>query len=250
MKVFLIILLSVLSLIALILLLLCLLVKVRVIYDGSLTVKVGALCFFRTLVPKKQKLLNPAKEEKKKLKKQKKAEKKKRKKAEADKEKKAEAAKSKAVKPKASAGELFDFYTQLTREVFLPALERFGHKLHVKIKKMKIEIASEDAGKTAVLYGAAVAGGTAFLEMLRHAVKLKMGREKDICIVSRFDKTEASAEAELQVALRPLPTVLKLAPLFFKFISEKSAFDKRIAAKSAQPSKSVQGHKYPVNKEK
>lgn len=183
-------------------LLLLLRVGVQLRYDGSFSVKLKVLFLSFTLFPKKEKLRIKGqppseKKEKKKKKKQK---------------------KEKAVSKKPDFSELFSFYRQLFTEVILPALGRFLKHLHLRVDQLQIEIASEDAAKTALLYGSAVSGGTAFLEFLRNITHLKMGREEEIYIRSRFDKTEGSCRVRITLSLCLWQAVHILLPALMKYL--------------------------------
>lgn len=181
-------------------LLLLLRVGVQLRYDGSFSVKLKVLFLSFTLFPKKEKLRikeQPPSEKKEKKKKQK---------------------KEKAVSKKPDFSELFSFYRQLFTEVILPALGRFLKHLHLRVDQLQIEIASEDAAKTALLYGSAVSGGTAFLEFLRNITHLKMGREEEIYIRSRFDKTEGSCRVRITLSLCLWQAVYILLPALMKYL--------------------------------
>lgn len=181
-------------------LLLLLRVGVQLRYDGSFSVKLKVLFLSFTLFPKKEKLRikgQPPSEKKEKKKKQK---------------------KEKAVSKKPDFSELFSFYRQLFTEVILPALGRFLKHLHLRVDQLQIEIASEDAAKTALLYGSAVSGGTAFLKFLRNITHLKMGREEEIYIRSRFDKTEGSCRVRITLSLCLWQAVHILLPALMKYL--------------------------------
>ena len=181
-------------------LLLLLRVGVQLRYDGSFSVKLKVLFLSFTLFPKKEKLRikgQPPSEKKEKKKKQK---------------------KEKAVSKKPDFSELFSLYRQLFTEVILPALGRFLKHLHLRVDQLQIEIASEDAAKTALLYGSAVSGGTAFLEFLRNITHLKMGREEEIYIRSRFDKTEGSCRVRITLSLCLWQAVHILLPALMKYL--------------------------------
>lgn len=181
-------------------LLLLLRVGVQLRYDDSFSVKLKVLFLSFTLFPKKEKLRikgQPPSEKKEKKKKQK---------------------KEKAVSKKPDFSELFSFYRQLFTEVILPALGRFLKHLHLRVDQLQIEIASEDAAKTALLYGSAVSGGTAFLEFLRNITHLKMGREEEIYIRSRFDKTEGSCRVRITLSLCLWQAVHILLPALMKYL--------------------------------
>ena len=181
-------------------LLLLLRVGVQLRYDGSFSVKLKVLFLSFTLFPKKEKL---------RIKGQSPSEKK---------EKKKKQNKEKAVSKKPDFSELFSFYRQLFTEVILPALGRFLKHLHLRVDQLQIEIASEDAAKTALLYGSAVSGGTAFLEFLRNITHLKMGREEEIYIRSRFDKTEGSCRVRITLSLCLWQAVHILLPALMKYL--------------------------------
>lgn len=181
-------------------LLLLLRVGVQLRYDGSFSVKLKVLFLSFTLFPKKEKLRikgQPPSEKKEKKKKQK---------------------KEKAVSKKPDFSELFSFYRQLFTEVILPALGRFLKHLHLRVDQLQIEIASEDAAKTALLYGSAVSGGTAFLEFLRNITHLKMGRKEEIYIHSRFDKTEGSCRVRITLSLCLWQAVHILLPALMNYL--------------------------------
>lgn len=181
-------------------LLLLLRVGVQLRYDGSFSVKLKVLFLSFTLFPKKEKLRikgQPPSEKKEKKKKQK---------------------KEKAVSKKPDFSELLSFYRQLFTEVILPALGRFLKHLHLRVDQLQIEIASEDAAKTALLYGSAVSGGTAFLEFLRNITHLKMGREEEIYICSRFDKTEGSCRVRITLSLCLWQAVHILLPALMQYL--------------------------------
>ena len=182
-------------------LLLLLRVGVQLRYDGSFSVKLKVLFLSFTLFPKKEKLRikgQPPSEKKAKKEKKKK--------------------KEKAVSKKPDFSEMFSFYRQLFTEVILPALGRFLKHLHLRVDQLQIEIASEDAAKTALLYGSAVSGGTAFLEFLRNITHLKMGREEEIYIHSRFDKTEGSCRVRITLSLCLWQAVHILLPALMKYL--------------------------------
>ena len=186
---------------------------VQLRYDGSFSVKLKVLFLSFTLFPKKEKL---------RIKGQLPSEKK------AKKEKKKKQKKEKAVSKKPDFSEMFSFYRQLFTEVILPALGRFLKHLHLRVDQLQIEIASEDAAKTALLYGSAVSegfimqklsgSGTAFLEFLRNITHLKMGREEEIYIRSRFDKIEGSCRVRITLSLCLWQAVHILLPALMKYL--------------------------------
>lgn len=211
MKVFLIILFSIFGLLFLIFLLTLLLIRIRILYDGDLRVKIGVLFFEYTLFPKKTK-----------LKKTESAGKKKKKRKTGPQKRSAEEIGEK--KEKKSFSEMIGFYTDLTKEVLLPFAEKVGKKLHVTVRKMQIVIATEDAGKTAVLYGLAVSGLSMLFELLRSTVILKVGKDRDIGVRAGFDVTETVCMGDVRIALRPITVIAAALPALMKYLSLKQSY--------------------------
>lgn len=213
MKIFLIILFSFLGLILLVFLLTLILVKIRIVYDGELSVRIGALFFSHTLFPRKKRLGkkkrgSPVKEKHKK-------------------EKKASKQKKTATKPKTDLRRMASLYTDLLREVILPFSAKLGRRLHVKIKRLSVVIGTEDAGRTAALYGVAVASLTALLEMLRGAVILKIGRDRDVGVYAAFDRTETVCSGEIQIAVRPLSVLTAGVPALIRYLKIRQASERQ-----------------------
>ena len=76
----------------------------------------------------------------------------------------------------------------------------------------------ENAGYFVGIYGSAVSGGTAFLEFLRNITHLKMGREEEIYIRSRFDKIEGSCRVRITLSLCLWQAVHILLPALMKYL--------------------------------
>ena len=60
--------------------------------------------------------------------------------------------------------------------------------------------------------------GTAFLEFLRNITHLKMGREEEIYIRSRFDKIEGSCRVRITLSLCLWQAVHILLPALMKYL--------------------------------
>ena len=76
-------------------------------------------------------------------------------------------------------------------------LNRFGHHLHIKVKRLVIIIATPDAAKTAVLYGAACGAVQCLMELLNDAVHLRLPNSENLCVVPDFTSEKTTAEADI-----------------------------------------------------
>ena len=76
-------------------------------------------------------------------------------------------------------------------------MEQFRRALRIDRFLLCCAIATEDAAKTAMAYGAAAAGVGMFLPLLEESLRV---REKDIQITCDFEKTESQIFLEIQVS--------------------------------------------------
>ena len=85
--------------------------------------------------------------------------------------------------------------------------------MHVKVAKLHIKVASNDAAKTAILYGA-VSGATACLiDNIDEFTKLNKLKRKSVIIEPDFlsDKTEAKINISLSISVfGAIATILKM----------------------------------------
>ncbi len=79
----------------------------------------------------------------------------------------------------------------------LSAMEQFRRALRVDRFLLDCAIATEDAAKTAMAYGAAAAGVGMFLPLLEESLRV---RKKDIQVICDFEGTESQIFLEVQVS--------------------------------------------------
>lgn len=197
------------GLLAIIGLLLLLRVNLTIEYNGELKGWLRILFIRIPLFPRKWKIKDHLPEKQKK--KNKKAQKK-----NASKEK--ASSKKGEPKKKKSFRENFRFFTELVKAVVVPSAKRLGKHLTVYISVLRIQLATEEAGKTAVLYGTTVSLATAFLEFLRGICNLKMGKEKNIYIEPRYDAEKTEFQAKITVSLRLWHAVHIALPALFGYL--------------------------------
>ncbi len=209
------------AIIALIFLLLMLKARVKVKVDGDMKLTLGVLIFRIPLYPGKEKTLKLSDYKIKKFRK---------KQAKLEKEKSGKKSRKKAVGHKPSDSktrmvEVDDSGNDITElistiiEVVKVFFERFGHHLHIKLKRLVIIIATPDAAKTAVLYGAVCGAVQCLLELLGNAVHLKVPNSDDICVMPDFTSEKTSAQVDITFSLRVyqvLDILIRSAVAYFK----------------------------------
>ena len=79
---------------------------------------------------------------------------------------------------------------------------RFGHHLHIEVRRLVIIIATGDAAKTAVLYGAACGGVQCIMELLYNCMHLKLPKSADIRVEPDFLGEKIVAEADITFSFR------------------------------------------------
>lgn len=87
-------------------------------------------------------------------------------------------------------------------EVTAIVVKRFTHHLKIKIAKLRVKIASEDAALTAVAYGSVTQIVNILLPILSEVGNLKLPPEKSFDISADFSTTTPEIEAEIAFSLR------------------------------------------------
>lgn len=193
-------------------------------YDGEVTLKAGFACFRFSLLPNKRAKLNDptlsprkkrklmqklrAAEERSLAKKEKKEEKKRQKKAkqaakDAKKKKKKSAAPEKAepTKKKRSLKASLRLVIRLVKLL----LDKFGKHLRIKVKKLRLTVATGDAASTALVYGGVSQSVAYLLALLNRFSRLKV-KKNALAVGADFlsEKTTAEIQISLSVSLAGL----------------------------------------------
>lgn len=193
-------------------------------YDGDVTLKAGFACFRFTLVPnkraklndptlsprKKRKLLQKlrAAEERSLAKKEKKEEKKRQKKAKqaakaAKKKKKKSTAPQKAEPPKKKRS--LKASLRLVIRLVRILLDKFGKHLRIKVKRLRLTVATGDAASTALIYGGVSQSVAYLFALLNRFSRLKV-KKNALSVGADFlsDKTTADIKFSLSISLAGL----------------------------------------------
>ncbi len=197
-----------LGLIALILLLLCVPVKVRLRLDenGALKIRVSAALFPVVDVPSKPKRFRQRDYSPRAIAKR---ERKLAKKAERDSRKKAKK-RPKTTQPTESKKKptLSQRVTKLTDtlSLFTSLIDALHGKLfrstHVHIRKLSIRVGTEDAAKTALLYGVICPAARGLLEAINECSNLHLYHPEQMRVLPDFAANTFSAELDISISLR------------------------------------------------
>jgi len=221
------------ALLLLVVLLFVLPVSLRVDYNDSLRLSVGAIGIFIPIVPKKKKKIRLSsfslKKHKKRLEKERKKERLKKEKAALKAKNKAEAnkAKKKNKDKKLPAAEVDDGPSVLRILLGMVGeiLDTFFGKLRVKLTTVRITVGGSDATKTALTYGI-VAQSVAYLtELISQKTRRLPSCKDDISVEANFlsEKTTACICIVFQLRLVDLiSTGIRIAIRFMKKKSESS----------------------------
>ena len=166
-------------------------IKVKVIYNETLTVTAGILFLKFKLIPAKEKKEKPVKT-------------------------KEVIPKKIEVKKEKKKSDPLEAIT-LIKNIITKIIEQFNKYLVVEIKELHIKVASDDAAKTALLYGAVSQSVVYLLEKINQNVKKV--KTKSVAVVSDFIGSEFDARIKIIFKLRvwqALLIVLKTAIEYIK----------------------------------
>ena len=184
-------------------LVLCLRVNLRIAYTDELIVYIRVLFFKYHLIPTQKIKFN--------------------KKAYEKKEKKKESAPKTTIKTtseKSKSPTLLENIS-LISEIIKVALKAFAKHLRVKISKMQVIIATPDAAKTAVLYGAASGAIAGILEIIDSYTNLKKLKKCAVTVDCDFLSEKSTVCIDINLSISGWGLLLTLIKSLFKFITIK-----------------------------
>lgn len=189
---------------ALIFLVLALRVNINIRYENELTVYLRVLFVRIKLFPQNDKGFSAKKYDKKLKKNQDKPSVKLKEKSEADKE-------------KAELSETICIITD-TVKVFFKA---FSKHLHVKLAKIHIIVATPDAAKTAILYGAVSGAAACLLDLLDEITNLDKVKNSSIVIEPDFVAQKSDVRINITLYMSILGALITLVKTLLKYINLK-----------------------------
>ncbi|MBR5314697.1 MAG: DUF2953 domain-containing protein [Clostridia bacterium] len=212
---------------AIIMLILFIKVRLCLIYEDDLQVSVKVLLFNVPLYPQKEKKPKPSDYSLKKLQKQqnKLSQKSKQKKKPADTKKEND----KATKIKDAIG--------LIRIILENVMQPFGRYLKIEIVKIHVKIASEDAAKTAFLYGIASQSIAYIIELLSNITNVDVKKKNSINVIPDFLDTTPEAKINITLGLRGWHAFVLAVKFFMGYSKSKNNMNENINSLKIQEEK-------------
>lgn len=200
---------------ALIIFVLFLKVRLCLIFENDLVVRIKILLFNIDLFPKKQKKLKPSDYSLKKLeRKQKKLAKKQKKKQPQEKiEPQPTAKPAKAEKIK----DVLDIVKIVLENVMSP----FGKYLKVEIIKLYVRIGTDDAARTALVYGLVSQTASYIIGLLSHLTNVDIKKKNSINISPDFLSETSEAAINITLGLRGWHALVLATKFFMGYIKHK-----------------------------
>ena len=144
-------------------------------------------------------------------------EKKKKKKSDQRSEKKASAKKKKSVPPKKKKKRDILHMIRLIMKIAQALIKKLARHLRIRVHAYEISVATGDAAKTAVLYGAVTGLSSTLFELLKNVANFKVKRSAAVGVYADFvgEKTKARVKMDFGINLWGVLTLLLAAGLAF-----------------------------------
>lgn len=205
--------------IAFIIFILFLKVRLCLVYEDNLSVFIKILLFNISLFPKKTKKLKPKDYSLKKLqKKQAKLEKKKTKTQTDD---------TKQTTKKDKSTQIKDIL-EIVKIILDNVMSPFGRYLKVEIIKIYVKIASDDAAKTAMIYGLASQSVAYIIEILSNITNVDIKKRNSVNVVADFLSENSEAKINITLGLRGWHALALATKFFMAYIKNKNKDTKNI----------------------
>ena len=111
-----------------------------------------------------------------------------------------------------------------TRSILTKIISKFLGKLHFKFLKLRINIACDNAAKTALLYAGANQGVAYIIEILRNVSNVDVSTHSDVSVNANFISQKSEFEGKIELYIRVLPLIsvgLHAIKEYVKFKSTK-----------------------------
>ncbi len=158
------------------------------------------------------------------FKKARKAEAKKTKKKAAKEKKKAEKKAGTAKKKKRSTKQTVEWILRLVNDVVFAVIKCFGRHLRVDVARLHVNVATGDAAKTAITYGAVTQSAAYLLTLLSETMHFDYTRNADVAIYTDYLSEKSTVEADITFRIRlwHIFAILNTAIIgFFKSLKPK-----------------------------
>lgn len=110
------------------------------------------------------------------------------------------------------------------RSILTEIISKFLGKLHFKFLKLRINIACDNAAKTALLYAGANQGVAYIIEILRNVSNVDVSTHSDVSVNANFISQKSEFEGKIELYIRVLPLIsvgLHAIKEYVKFKSTK-----------------------------
>lgn len=110
------------------------------------------------------------------------------------------------------------------RSILTKIISKFLGKLHFKFLKLRINIACDNAAKTALLYAGANQGVAYIIEILRNVSNVDVSTHSDVSVNANFISQKSELEGKIELYIRVLPLIsvgLHAIKEYVKFKSTK-----------------------------
>ena len=110
------------------------------------------------------------------------------------------------------------------RSILTKIISKFLGKLHFKFLKLRINIACDNAAKTALLYAGANQGVAYIIEILRNVSNVDVSTHSDVSVNANFISQKSEFEGKIELYIRVLPLIsvgLHAIKEYVKFKSTK-----------------------------
>ena len=185
-------------------LILCLRINLHIIYENDLNVYLRVLFIKYTIFPEKEKKFNEKKHKKK-----------------IEKKKKSQEPVLKEKSEKDSKPSLLDKIRYI-KELLSVFLKAFSRHLRVKLKWLRIKIASDDAAQTAIMYGAVSGVVANILELIDSYTNLNALKEDAVSVEPDFTSEKCEASINISLSISVFGALVTLAKTLWKSILIKN----------------------------
>ena len=122
-------------------------------------------------------------------------------------------------KRKGSPLDFAEFLLEIGKIIALAIKEHF-ERMKVYLKMLYVEIGSDDAAKTACLYGAAIQAANALCVLLQHFSNFRCDNER-LLICPNFTSEESKLSIHLDLCVKPIHLIGILIRSYFRFFERK-----------------------------
>lgn len=118
--------------------------------------------------------------------------------------------------------EIVSEVTRISREI----IRKFRGKIKVRLKRVRIIVATDDPAKTAILFGAVSAGVAGLSTLLESLVRVKTNRSSDLTVTTDFIGDKSSVDIDIDFPTNPLHLLILSVGAFRTYLSAKARLRK------------------------